>query len=104
MSLRHYFAAKALPAVIAARVQDGNDLNQESIAEECFELADAMLSTGAKTNPMAIIEELTTALEELLTLAQIRTTPHEHVPGIAAACARAQALLNDVRIRTGEAS
>lgn len=43
MSLRDYFAAQALPAVISARVAAGDDILQESIAEECYELADAML-------------------------------------------------------------
>src|SRR5690606_14810670 len=42
MSLRDYFAAQALPAVISARVAAGDDILQESIAEECYELADAM--------------------------------------------------------------
>ena len=48
MSLRDYFAAQALVGVIAARttlsVENINDdINQESIAEECYEIADAML-------------------------------------------------------------
>jgi hypothetical protein len=48
MSLRDYFAAAALPGVMHARValanaEIENDLNQESIAEECYELADALL-------------------------------------------------------------
>lgn len=53
MTLRDYFAARALLAVMAARValvnaNLANDLTQESIAEECFELADAMLAERAK--------------------------------------------------------
>lgn len=53
MSLRDYFAAAALPAVVRARValanaSLGNDLNQESIAEECYELADALLEVRQK--------------------------------------------------------
>jgi hypothetical protein len=53
MSLRDYFAAAALPGVITARVTIlnadlGTDLNQESIAEEAFELADAMLAERKK--------------------------------------------------------
>lgn len=52
MSLRDYFAAAALPAVLAARTAlrdaDAIDLNQESIAEECYELADALLEARGK--------------------------------------------------------
>lgn len=61
LTLRDYFAASALPAVMAARVelqrQDllhsdprdvSADMNQESIAEECYELADAMLAEREK--------------------------------------------------------
>ena len=45
LSLRDYFAAAALPAVIAARVANQvEDLVQDSIAEECYELADALLA------------------------------------------------------------
>jgi len=44
MSLRDYFAAKSLPAVMMARALDPtNEMNQESIAEECYDLADALL-------------------------------------------------------------
>lgn len=50
MSIRDYFASAALPAVMAARTAlvvanlDGLDTStQESIAEECYELADALL-------------------------------------------------------------
>lgn len=59
--IRDYFAAAALPAVMAARVelarqdllhtdpQDSSvDMNQESIAEECYELADALLAEREK--------------------------------------------------------
>ena len=46
MSMRDYFAAAALPSVILARVDD--DINQESIAEECYELADALLAERVK--------------------------------------------------------
>ena len=54
LSLRDYFAAKALPAVIAARMAltDSRtfapDLNQESMAEECYELADALIEARTK--------------------------------------------------------
>jgi hypothetical protein len=48
MQLRDYFAGVALPAVIDARIHtalpgENPDLNQESIAAECYELADAMI-------------------------------------------------------------
>lgn len=42
MTLRDYFAARALPAVITAAVQNGHT-DQESIVAEAYELADAML-------------------------------------------------------------
>lgn len=53
MTLRDYFAAAALPAVMQARctlinADLANDLNQESIAEECYELADALLEARQK--------------------------------------------------------
>lgn len=56
MTLRDYFAAAALPAVMQARTALGNvdisegqlDLSQESIAEECYELADALLEARHK--------------------------------------------------------
>jgi len=42
--LRDHFAAKSLPAVMMARALDPtNEMNQESIAEECYDLADALL-------------------------------------------------------------
>lgn len=49
LSMRDYFAAAALPGVIAARTalvnaDLSNDLGQESIAEECYELADALIA------------------------------------------------------------
>jgi hypothetical protein len=50
MLLRDYFAAAALPAVMRARteltkldLQGVDTSSQESIAEECYELADALL-------------------------------------------------------------
>jgi hypothetical protein len=58
--LRDDFAKAVLPAVMSARVAllaaglsvDGvNDMNQESIAEEAYELADAMLE--ARSTPLA---------------------------------------------------
>lgn len=48
ISIRDYFAAAALPAVLAARVAQGLDAMQESIAEECYELADALLAAREK--------------------------------------------------------
>jgi hypothetical protein len=48
MWLRDYFAAAALSGVLFARAQCGEDLNQESIADECYELADAMLAQRIK--------------------------------------------------------
>lgn len=42
MSLRDYFAAKALPSVYAEAVHVGH-VDQQSIAAEAYELADAML-------------------------------------------------------------
>lgn len=47
MSLRDYFAAKALPAVYAASIARGDEL-QESIACEAYELADAMIEARDK--------------------------------------------------------
>jgi len=44
LTQRQWFAGQALPGVIAARVGAGVDWDQESIAEECYELADAMLA------------------------------------------------------------
>jgi hypothetical protein len=44
MSVRDYFAGQALIGVIVARSAAGLDILQESIAEECFELADAMIA------------------------------------------------------------
>jgi hypothetical protein len=44
-TLRDHFAKAALAPVMAARLAlDAGDMNQESIAEECYELADAMLT------------------------------------------------------------
>ena len=48
MSLRDYFAAKALIAVMVARTALIGDFNQESIAEECYELADALIEARTK--------------------------------------------------------
>lgn len=50
---RDWFAGKAIGAVVRARVALVNaniahDLNQGSIAEECYEIADAMLAERAK--------------------------------------------------------
>lgn len=42
MSLRDYFAAAVLPAVYAASVARGDEL-QETIVDEAYELADRML-------------------------------------------------------------
>lgn len=61
ISTRDYFAAAALPGVIAARTALSvagitTDINQESIAEECFELADAMVAERTKSDPAAAIE------------------------------------------------
>jgi hypothetical protein len=56
MTLRDYFAGLALPAVIDARIHQGAatgeppELNQESIAEECYELADSMLEAREKVS------------------------------------------------------
>jgi hypothetical protein len=53
LSLRDYFAAAALAPVIAARMAEGDgpsDLMQESIAEECYELADALLAAREKAS------------------------------------------------------
>jgi hypothetical protein len=47
MSLRDYFAAHVLPAVYAASVARGDEL-QETIVAEAYELADAMLEERAK--------------------------------------------------------
>ena len=52
MSLRDYFAAAALPAVIGGRVATGADLNQKSIADECYALADALLARRQTERPM----------------------------------------------------
>lgn len=49
--LRDYFAAAALPGVLTARARLELEMNQESIAEECYELADAMLE--ARISPPA---------------------------------------------------
>jgi hypothetical protein len=44
MSLRDYFAAHVFQAVLAARMASNDgDITQEFIAEECYELADALL-------------------------------------------------------------
>jgi hypothetical protein len=46
MSLRDYFAAQALPGVLQARaLMNGPDAigTQEDVAEECYEIADAMV-------------------------------------------------------------
>jgi len=48
MSLRDYFAALALVGVVQARVAAGLDAGQESIAEECYELADALLAARSR--------------------------------------------------------
>lgn len=42
LSLRDYFAAQILPAVYTASLARGEDL-QDTIAEEAYELADAMI-------------------------------------------------------------
>lgn len=42
MTLRDYFAAQVLPAVYAASIARGSDL-QDVIADEAYELADQML-------------------------------------------------------------
>jgi hypothetical protein len=49
ISMRDYFAAAALPGVLAARASVGGDMLQESIAEECYELADALVVARLKT-------------------------------------------------------
>ncbi len=48
MSLRDYFAAKALPAEIAASVADGSPWNYDEVARDCYVAADAMLRERAK--------------------------------------------------------
>jgi hypothetical protein len=48
ISKRDYFAAQALPAVYRARIDTGIDVSQDSIAQECYELADAMLDEREK--------------------------------------------------------
>jgi len=48
MSLRDFFAAAALAGVIQARSQAGLDIGQESVAEECYELADALIEQRGK--------------------------------------------------------
>jgi hypothetical protein len=56
MTLRDYLAGVALPAVIDARIHQSErlqaepELNQESIAEECYELADAMMDAREKSS------------------------------------------------------
>lgn len=52
LTLRDYFAGQALVGVMvmraAIRDQGYDDINQESIAEEAYELADAMLAERSK--------------------------------------------------------
>lgn len=48
LSARDYFAAAALSGVLMARATTGAEMLQESIAEECYELADAMLAARAR--------------------------------------------------------
>lgn len=51
MTLRDYFAAAALTGVLQARaLLNGPDAlgSQESVAEECYELADALLEERVK--------------------------------------------------------
>lgn len=48
MKLRDWFAGQALIGTIVARSAAGLDVMQESIAEECYELADAMLEARQK--------------------------------------------------------
>ena len=48
MTLRDWFAGQALTAVLEARAVAGLDCGQESIALECYELADALLDARAK--------------------------------------------------------
>lgn len=61
VALRDFYAAAALPAVLAARTQSGSDINQESIADECFELADAMVAAREASDPFVALEELAAA-------------------------------------------
>lgn len=55
MSLRDYFAGQALIGVMVMRaaMHDVVDVSQESIAEEAYELADAMLAASAEEAPDA---------------------------------------------------
>ena len=52
MTLRDYFAAKAMMAVVGATVRSydifDSDTNKRSIAAECYEMADAMLAERGK--------------------------------------------------------
>jgi hypothetical protein len=48
MDLRDYFAAQALPAIYAGHIAAGIDMGQESVAEEAYEIADAMLTERGK--------------------------------------------------------
>jgi len=48
MTLRDWFAGQVLPGVVHARTIEGLDMTQESIAQECYEIADAMLTERAK--------------------------------------------------------
>ena len=49
MTLRDYFAAKALPVWVQAHIdQSVDDLSKPDIARECYIYADAMLAERAK--------------------------------------------------------
>lgn len=49
MSLRDYFAAKALPAVIeAGSKQKSVPVNHEIVAQTCYAIADAMIEERSK--------------------------------------------------------
>lgn len=48
MSLRDYFAAKAMQAMVASDSYESGDWGQEDIAEQSYQMADAMLKARAK--------------------------------------------------------
>jgi len=44
MTLRQWFAGMALPGILQTRAKCSADITQQSIVEEAFELADAMIA------------------------------------------------------------
>lgn len=48
MSLRDYLAAKAMQGMVSSSTYESGDWEQESIAEQAYQMADAMLRARSK--------------------------------------------------------